>query len=132
MKSCYVKSLSAAGWVAFAMLPLLARAQLTDLGEATGYALNNSGQVVLSTGIYSNGTVTPLPALPGQTTPAVGVAINASGQVAGNGETQVTVGSYDQSGNTKPGSVPVAYVDGTLTNISLLFFDYTDGYVEPG
>jgi hypothetical protein len=39
--------------------------QLVDLGVATGYAINNAGQVALSTGIYSNGAVTALPALPG-------------------------------------------------------------------
>jgi probable HAF family extracellular repeat protein len=133
MKSSYVKCLVTAGWTAFTILPLLARAQLIDLGEAYGYALNNAGQVVLSTGIYSNGTVAPLPALPGQTTPAMGVAINASGQVAGNALAQVTVGSFDQSPETQSGNVPIAYVDGTLTNISLAFSaDSTAGYVEPG
>jgi probable HAF family extracellular repeat protein len=134
MKSGYVKSLAIAGWMAFGSLPLLARAQLTDLGEATGYAINNAGQVVLSSGIYSNGTVTPLPALPGQTTPAVGAAINASGQVAGSGETQVTVSIFgESSADTQPGSVPIAYVNGTLMNISLSFSEYAvSGHVEPG
>src|ERR1700733_2314209 len=84
MKSRYVKSLAIAALGIAGILPVIAQTQLVDLGVATGYAINNAGQVVLSTGIYSNGTVAPLPALPGQTTPAVGVAINASGQVAGN------------------------------------------------
>src|ERR1700685_3292523 len=110
MKSGYVKSLAIAGWMAAGILPLLAQAQLIDLGVATGYAINNAGQVVLSTGIYSNGTITPLPALPGQTTPAVGAAINATGRV---------VGSAAISGSNPLGSntVPVEYGNGTLTNL---------------
>jgi probable HAF family extracellular repeat protein len=43
--------------------------------------INNAGQVVLSTGIYSNGTTTPLPTLPGQTTPAT--VINSSAEIVG-------------------------------------------------
>jgi hypothetical protein len=82
MKSRYVKSLAIAAYAALGILPAAARAQLIDLGVATGYAINNAGQVVLSTGIYTNGTTTPFPALQGQTSPAVGGAINNAGQVA--------------------------------------------------
>jgi hypothetical protein len=83
MKSGYVQSLAIAAFMALWLLPAAAQTQLVDLGVATGYAINNAGQVALSTGIYSNGAVTPLPALPGSTTPATPLAINASGQVAG-------------------------------------------------
>src|SRR5208337_5435277 len=51
---------------------------LTDLGPGTAYGINDSGQVVLSSGIWSNGTVTAFP------TGFTGTAINASGQVAGS------------------------------------------------
>jgi hypothetical protein len=83
MKSGYVKSVAIAAWVAWGVVPVAAQAQLVDLGATTGYALNNSGEAALASGIYSNGTVTPLPALPalpGSTTPATPLAINASGK----------------------------------------------------
>jgi hypothetical protein len=57
---------------------------LTDLGPVSGVGINNSGLVALSSGIYSNGTATPLGMLPGDTTNVVPNAINATGQVAGN------------------------------------------------
>jgi len=106
---------------------------LIDLGVDTGHAINNGGQVALDQGIYSNGTITPLPALPGQTSPASPFAINATGQIAGTALTQVINGAYMSTG-TQPGYVPVAYINGTLTDIALLFPEYTDGalYVEPG
>jgi probable HAF family extracellular repeat protein len=105
---------------------------LTDLGVATGHAINNNGQVALDQGIYSNGTITPLPALPGQTTPASALAINAAGQVAGSAVTQVINGGFGSSG-TQLGSVAIAYSNGTLTNIALLFPEFVrDMYVEPG
>jgi probable HAF family extracellular repeat protein len=50
---------------------------LTDLGAGSGFGINNSGQVVLSSGTYSNGVLTPFP------TGFVGDAINSSGEVAG-------------------------------------------------
>jgi probable HAF family extracellular repeat protein len=78
---------------------------LVDLGVGTGYGLNNNGQVILSTGLYSNGTVTPLPALPGTTAPAVGIAINDSGLVAGNA-----------------GGSAVSYLNGTLIDLEPLVF----------
>jgi len=73
--------------VGFALRSTAANAQanpLTDLGTGSGFGINNSGQVALSSGIYSNGTVTPLGILPGNTTNVIPNAINASGQVAGN------------------------------------------------
>jgi probable HAF family extracellular repeat protein len=121
MKSRYVKSLANVALMAFGILPLAAQAQLVDLGVATGYAINNAGQVVLSTGIYSNGTTTPLPALPGQTTPAVGAAINATGQVAGTAVTSVP----SSAGGITIETVPVEFSNGTLTN---LFAQSTEGY----
>jgi hypothetical protein len=81
MKSHCVRFLAAATLATFGMLPAAAQTNLVDLGAATGYAINNAGQVALSTGIYSGGTVTPLPALPGSTAPAVPYAINASGPI---------------------------------------------------
>jgi probable HAF family extracellular repeat protein len=95
-----------------------ARAQasnLIDLGVTTGYALNDSGQVALASGIYSNGVVTALPALPGSTTPATPLAINASGQVAGVAPN--STGSTDA----------VAYINGVLTDISALTAEYLHG-----
>jgi probable HAF family extracellular repeat protein len=109
MMSGYAKASVFAGWLIFWTPSVLAQAQLVDLGEATGYAINNAGQVVLSTGIYSNGTLIPLPALPDSTTPATGLAINASGQVAG--EAQPGPGSANSCG------VPIEYSGGTLINL---------------
>jgi len=106
---------------------------LVDLGPGTtGHAINNSGQVALDQGIYSGGTTTPLPALPGQTTPASPVAINAAGQVAGSAVTQVIIGGFGSTG-TQSGSVPIAYINATLTNIAALFPEYTGStWMEPG
>ena len=42
--------------------------QLTDLGITQGRGLNNVGQAILSTGLYANGTATPIPGLPTGTT----------------------------------------------------------------
>ena len=93
MRSGFLREVLAPSFVLMVtILPASAGAQasdLVDLGVAIGYAINNAGQVVLSTGIYSNGTTTPLPALPGQTTPATGAAINATGQVAGSAPTSM-------------------------------------------
>jgi probable HAF family extracellular repeat protein len=50
---------------------------LTDLGAGSGFGINNSGQVVLSSGTYSSGVLTPFP------TGFVGDAINSNGEVAG-------------------------------------------------
>jgi hypothetical protein len=71
--------------LAFGSAAANAQNLLKDLGVATGHAINNSGHVALDQGIYSNGTITPLPAVPGGSTPAAALAINASGQVAGSG-----------------------------------------------
>jgi probable HAF family extracellular repeat protein len=108
MKSQNVESLAILAFAALGIVPVAAQAQLVDLGVATGYAINNAGQVVLSTGIYNNGTITPLPTLPGQTTPALGVAINATGQVAG---------SAGISTSDPPYNVPVEFSSGTLTSL---------------
>ncbi len=84
---CRIPKMFAVVWCAVVSTLGLASAQaqnlITDLGVATGYAINNSGQAALSSGIFSNGTVTPLPALSGETTPATPIAINASGQASG-------------------------------------------------
>jgi probable HAF family extracellular repeat protein len=100
MKSRYVKSLAVAAWAAWGIVPGTAQAQLVDLGATTGYALNNSGEAALGSGIYANGAVTPLPSLPGSTTPATPLAITASGQVAGS-----------------DAGVPIEYSGGILTNL---------------
>jgi probable HAF family extracellular repeat protein len=73
--------------LAFGSAAANAQNLLTDLGVATGYAINDSGQVALSSGIYSNGTVTPLPALPNQISAGPPLAINANGDAAGSATT---------------------------------------------
>ncbi len=108
MKSRYAKSLANAALMVLGILPLAAQAQLVDLGATTGYALNNSGKVALASGLYSSGTVTALPSLPGSTTPATPHALNASGQVAGSA---LLVNDDGQA------SVAVEYSGGTLTNL---------------
>jgi hypothetical protein len=40
MKSGYVKSVAIAAFAALGILPVIAQAQLIDLGATTGYALN--------------------------------------------------------------------------------------------
>ena len=52
MKSRYVKSLAIAAFAALGILPVTAQAQLIDLGVATGYAINNAGQVALDGYLY--------------------------------------------------------------------------------
>jgi probable HAF family extracellular repeat protein len=78
---------------------------LTDLGVATGYAINNAGQVVLASGLYSGGSTTALPSLPGQIGAAAPLAINQAGQVAGSA---VTAGSEQ---------VATEYSGGAATNL---------------
>jgi len=101
-------------WVAaLGIWATAARAQtsnLVDLGAGTGHDLNNSGQVALDEGIYSGGTITPLPALPGQSTPASALAINASGKVVGSAITPTGA-----SATLLP--VAVLYDGATLTNL---------------
>jgi hypothetical protein len=67
---------------------------LSDLGPATAYAINNSGQVVLSNGLYSSGTVTAFP------TGFMGAAINSSGEVAGvfSGPNILGTAAFDTNG----------------------------------
>jgi probable HAF family extracellular repeat protein len=112
MKSAYVKTVAMAALATFGILPVVGQAQLIDLGATTGYALNNSGQAALASGIYSNGAVTPLPALPGWTTPATPIAINASGQAVGS----ALVGP---AGSSTSCNVPIEYSGGTLIDIPL-------------
>lgn len=90
--------------------PVAAQApRLMDLGPMTinygAVVINNHGQVVLSTGIYANGVVTALPALPGATSAAVPVGINASGDVVGSALT------------SNRQIVAVLYSKGVLTNL---------------
>ena len=73
---------------------------LTDLGPGTAYGINDSGQVVLSNGIWSNGTVTAFP------TGFTGTAINASGQVAGSQVSTNNIGTA------------AVYSNGTVTVIN--------------
>jgi len=79
--------------------------QLTDLGIAQGRGLNNVGQAILSTGLYANGTVTPIPGLPTGTTASSGVAINDAGDVVGTAN--LPDGTY----------YGVLYSQGVLTNL---------------
>jgi hypothetical protein len=78
---------------------------LTDLGAvAPTLAINNSGQVVLQSYLYSNGTLAPLPA------GMCGVAINNNGDVAG---------VYVQGATTCGGLGVIAlYGGGVLTQYS--------------
>jgi probable HAF family extracellular repeat protein len=73
------RALSAAGGLAALTLCASANAQyfLQDLGVGNALALNNSGQVLYSNSISSNGTSAALPA------GFIATAINASGQVVG-------------------------------------------------
>jgi hypothetical protein len=50
MRSHYGRSFAIAALPILGILPAAAQAPLVDLGVATGYAINNAGQVVLSTG----------------------------------------------------------------------------------
>jgi hypothetical protein len=79
-----------------------AQSLLTDIGPGTAYGLNNNGQVVLSNGIWSNGTVAAYP------TGFTGTAINASGQVAGALSPPYIAPLYTDA---------AIYSDGTVTNI---------------
>ena len=62
--------------------PPAAAQSITDLGTLLPAAINASGQIVGGSILYSNGVVTNLGALPGDTL-SQATAINASGQVAG-------------------------------------------------
>jgi probable HAF family extracellular repeat protein len=94
--------------LAIVILPLKTFAQtppLVDIGATAGNGINNAGQVALDSGIYSNGTITPLPTLPGSSTPALPLAINASGQAAGTGS------------GPNIYRTPILYSNGTLTDL---------------
>ena len=88
---------------------------LIDLGAGTvGHAVNNSGQVALDQGIYNSGTITPLPTVPGGSTPASALAINASGQVAGFAISPVIQGTD-----------PIAYINGSLIDLGSMMLTGT-------
>jgi probable HAF family extracellular repeat protein len=61
---------------------------MTDLGEGTGYGINNAGQVTGSNGhafLYSQGQMTDLGTLPGYLD-STGYGLNDVGQVVGGAE----------------------------------------------
>jgi probable HAF family extracellular repeat protein len=76
-RTLWIATLCCAAGLTLAPLGACAQNFLTDLGTGSASGLNNSGQVVLSNGIWSNGTVTAFP------TGFLGKAINAQGDVAG-------------------------------------------------
>ena len=84
-----------------------AAGNLIDLGAvAPGLGINNSGEVVLQNYIYSHGTLTAFP------NGFTGTAINASGQVVGNG--------------------PGIYLNGTVTYLDLPANPLGGCYVQTG
>ena len=119
-------ALAIISWAAgLALGPAVADAQanLIDLGTASGVGINNAGQVALSSGIYSNGTVVPLGMLPGDTTNVVPNAINASGQVAGNSilpavSSEETAVFYNNGILTSFGASSVTYDQSFATGIN--------------
>jgi probable HAF family extracellular repeat protein len=88
---------------------------LTDLGAGFGFGLNDSGQAVLSTGLYSKGAVTPL----GMS----GYAINASGQVAGMTSVAEHAALYSNGTVTDLGVLP----GGNLANGNTEAFGINSG-----
>jgi probable HAF family extracellular repeat protein len=102
---------AAVGCVAEPATAVAQSSTLKDLGVGYGWALNDSGQAVLSTGLYSSGTTTPLP--------LKGFAINASGAVAGtNSADHAAVyanGTVTDLG-VLPGSNPAAYTEAAAIN----------------
>jgi probable HAF family extracellular repeat protein len=89
------------GWI---LGPATANAQnlLTDIGVGTAVGINNSGQVVLQNGIYSNGRMTAFP------TGFSGAAINSTGEVAG---------SFSDAHNVASAAT---YSNGTVTILGVL------------
>jgi hypothetical protein len=87
---------------------------LTDLGPGTAYGINNGGQVALSSGVYSGGSVIAYPAT------FTGFAINSTGGVAG------VITDY------LGGTYAASYVNGTVTNIGLLLPDQEGAGMEFG
>jgi probable HAF family extracellular repeat protein len=87
---------------------------LTDLGPGYGWGLNDSGQAVLSTALYSNGKITPLPL-------TESLAINASGAAAGTnsaGHAAVYSGGIVTDLGVIPGSSASGYTQATAINAS--------------
>jgi probable HAF family extracellular repeat protein len=79
---CRIRAaLAIISWAAgLALNPVSVDAQsnlLTDLGAGSGFGINNNGQIVLSSGTYSSGILTPFP------TGFAGDAINSTGEVVG-------------------------------------------------
>src|ERR1700680_4891938 len=112
MRSEILRTMVAASrMAALGLEPTSANAQANnfiDLGVATGYALNNAGQVAVTTGIYANGSTTPLPALPNQISAGPPLAINSNGDAAGS----ATIPGYGDGG-----AVATAYIGGTAINL---------------
>src|SRR5689334_22904043 len=108
-------------WVAAAMGcvagPATASGQtspLNDLGAGYGWGLNDSGQAVLSSGLYSGGSITVLP-LTGS------VAINAGGTVAGTnsaGHAAIFSSGIVTDLGVIPGSSASGYTEATAINAS--------------
>jgi probable HAF family extracellular repeat protein len=102
--------------LAFAPMDSDAQTNLVDLGKQTGtgapVALNNSGQIAFTTGLYSNGTLTPLGALPGSNINAVATGINAVGQLIGNVSAN---GTAIPGVCANPQTIPVLFANGTLS-----------------
>jgi hypothetical protein len=100
--------------LAFAPADSDAQTNLVDLGNQSGtgvpVGLNNSGQIAFTTGLYSNGTLTPLGALPRSNINAVATGINAAGQVVGNVSAN---GTAIPGVCANPASIPVLFSNGT-------------------
>jgi probable HAF family extracellular repeat protein len=120
------------GLVTFPAAPSLhAQATLTDLGDLGGgqsdaEGLNNEGQVVgystTSSGdtdafLYSNGTMTNLGILAGDTDSAA-TGINDSGQIVGYSGTTSTFANYNGVPNPGYNGTAFLYSGGTMTDLS--------------
>src|ERR1700680_2146873 len=117
MRSEILRTMVAASrMAALGLEPTSANAQANnfiDLGVATGYALNNAGQVAVTTGIYANGSTTPLPALPNQISAGPPLAINSNGDAAGSATIPVYGGAQS--------AVATAYIGGIAINLFASF-----------
>jgi probable HAF family extracellular repeat protein len=111
--------------VGLAITPLCVHAQtnMVDLGNtaSTGapVAINNAGQIAFSTGLYSNGTLTPLGTLPGASVNAIAAGINSAGVIVGNVDFHGTIAPGECSGQVPVLIVPVLFTNGTLTGLPL-------------
>src|SRR5262249_27390311 len=98
---------AAVGCVAPAAVPAAQCNCLTDLGPGYGWGLNDSGQAVLSTGLYSNGKITTLPLMGS-------LAINARGAAAG----------------TNSAGHAAIYSDGIVTDLGVIPGSSASGYTQ--